>query len=382
MRLLLTTDCVGGVWTFTEELSRGLLRAGHAVGLVSLGRLPSQAQRRVVDGFAEEFGQSFAYLASEAPLEWMDGNERAWEDGSAAVMKMMYGFEPEVIHSSQFCFGQLETGLPVLVTAHSDVLSWAEACLGERGVARLEATSLRCWLERYRKLVGEGLSGADRVTAPTQWMADGLERMYGLKQKVGVIANGRTLTGVDAGERRLQAVTAGRIWDQAKGLEVLREVESPMPILLAGESEFNGNVMEGLPARVTPLGALESEALLRVFAESSVYLATSVYEPFGLAPLEAALCGCAVVARGIAPLREVWGDGAIYVEDAAGLTGLLRRLAESGTELAEARARSLARARRFSAERMVEDYLQEYDTLLMRSGMGEYAHDEGEDQLA
>ena len=43
-----------------------------------------------------------------------------------------------------------------------------------------------------------------------------------------------------------------------------------------------------------------SEAeLMALLARSSIYIATSIYEPFGIAPLEAALCGCAVIANGI-----------------------------------------------------------------------------------
>ncbi len=32
MRVLLTTDTVGGVWTFTRELTAGLLARGHDSG--------------------------------------------------------------------------------------------------------------------------------------------------------------------------------------------------------------------------------------------------------------------------------------------------------------------------------------------------------------
>ena len=43
MRILMTTDTVGGVWSFTKELSRGLLENGCEVALVSLGRMPTHA---------------------------------------------------------------------------------------------------------------------------------------------------------------------------------------------------------------------------------------------------------------------------------------------------------------------------------------------------
>ena len=44
MRMLITTDTVGGVWTLRKSLHWELLNDGCAVALVSLGRLPSSAQ--------------------------------------------------------------------------------------------------------------------------------------------------------------------------------------------------------------------------------------------------------------------------------------------------------------------------------------------------
>ena len=44
MRVLLTTDTIGGVWTFSRELTAELLHLGHSVALVSVGRPPSTEQ--------------------------------------------------------------------------------------------------------------------------------------------------------------------------------------------------------------------------------------------------------------------------------------------------------------------------------------------------
>jgi glycosyltransferase involved in cell wall biosynthesis len=92
-----------------------------------------------------------------------------------------------------------------------------------------------------------------------------------------------------------------------------------------------------------------------------------VYEPFGLAPLEGALCGCAVVANDIASLREVWGDGAIYFNDKASLRQVLAALASSDDALRQAQARSRKRASRFCAVKMVDEYLGLYAELLEAS---------------
>jgi len=75
MRVLMTTDTVGGVWTFTQELAAGLLRSGCAVALVSLGRHPSNEQRTWADNLTCAWGTNFRYKALDTPLEGMPRNE-------------------------------------------------------------------------------------------------------------------------------------------------------------------------------------------------------------------------------------------------------------------------------------------------------------------
>ena len=349
MRVLLTTDTIGGVWTFTEELARGLLLAGHEVALVSFGRLPSPAQTAAMKMLSTG---RFRFVASDAPLEWMEANERTWVEGCAALERVIADFRPELIHSGQLCFGRLPVRVPVLVTAHSDVLSWADGVLGS--VAELERTATPGWLPRYRVLAEQGLAGAAAVVAPTRWMAEELARHYRLAAAPEVIANGVALPKKPGAVRKLQVVSAGRLWDQAKGLTILREVQCAWPVQVAGDGETAG---------ATWLGELPHEELLQLFRESAVYLATSVYEPFGLAPLEAALCGCAVVAQELPSLREVWGDAALYFNSAAALERVLASLAAHPRRLKGAQCRAGQRAARYSTQAMTARYLAIYETL-------------------
>ena len=95
-----------------------------------------------------------------------------------------------------------------------------------------------------------------------------------------------------------------------------------------------------------------------MFRGSAIYLCTSRYEPFGLAPVEAALCGCAVLANDLPSLREVWGDAAMYFSGADSLSEWLWRLSDHAGLLREMQHRAMDRAREFTAERMAEGYLQ------------------------
>lgn len=358
MRILLTTDTVGGVWTFSREVTRGLLSCGQSVALVSFGRPPSQPQLSWVAQTKMTYGGAFRYVSSEVPLEWMEANKAAYSGGKDLLCRLAEEFNADLVHANQFCFGALPLGIPKLVTAHSDVKSWASAC--RPGALDLSSD----WFQQYQSLVCAGLEGADLVVAPSRWMLKALRNGFEFDGRTEIVLNGRTIEAPPTElPRYLQAVSVGRLWDEGKGLSVLNEVDACMPILLVGENTFAGAGAPDLKS-TQYLGSLEEESVLETFRKCSLYLATSIYEPFGLAPLEAALCGCGVLARGIPSLREVWGNAAEFFHDADELSGLLLRLKNSPDALKGLQSRSLHRALELSADRMVTRYLAIYERLL------------------
>ncbi len=354
MRILLTTDTVGGVWTFTQELSAELLMRGHTVALLSLGRAPSVSQAETCMRLSSRFGERFRYEASVAPLEWMEDNQHAYSEGIDSLLALAESFQVEILHSSQFCFGAVPLGLPVVVTAHSDVLSWAAAC-------RPHGLEASAWLTCYRSLVERGLERATVVVAPTQWMSDALCKLYYLRRAPQVILNGRAVSRSGVESKRLQAVSVGRFWDEAKNFALLTEVQAPFPILIAGEQRF-GDAAEAGSGNLTFLGSLTQDEVLKLFCESSLYLAPSRYEPFGLAPLEAAQCGCALLLYDLPSFREIWGDAALYFCNAASLSHLLETL--STDAIHELQERSAVRARQLTATHMADQYESLYRDLL------------------
>lgn len=358
MRVMMTTDAIGGVWTFNAELSRELLASGCAVALVSLGRIPSAAQLDWVAAQVSRWGAKFRFAACDAPLEWMQDNWGAISEAQPLLKRIAREFCPDVLVSSQFCFGAFPGAMPRIVVAHSDVVSWAQACRGG-------SLAPSDWLDRYHKLVQDGLRDADAVVAPTQWMLNALAATYHLPDEARVILNGRTLTTPSRTPQcYLQAVTAGRLWDEGKNLRMLAQVESPMPILLAGETTHEFSYMEEHCGQARLLGRLSEDELLEVMRQSAIYICTSTYEPFGLAPLEAALCGCAVAANDIPSLREVWGDAALYFHDAASLSSLLDVLDADAGLLARARTRARRWAQQLTARKMAKGYLDLIQTVL------------------
>ncbi len=60
------------------------------------------------------------------------------------------------------------------------------------------------------------------------------------------------------------------------------------------------------------LGRVSDADLLRLYNEAACFIFPSVYEGFGLPPVEAMCCGCPVLVADIPVLREVCGDAALY----------------------------------------------------------------------
>ena len=358
MRVLLTTDTIGGVWSFTKEHTQQLLNRGHEVALVSLGRPPSESQMEWADFNMRLHPDVFRFAATDAPLEWMQENDKAYTEALAPLLQTANEFRPDIIHSSQFCFGALPLEIPTLVTAHSDVLSWAEAC-------QPDALNASKWLYRYKHLVQRGLDLAQAVVAPTEWMLNALRHKFTIAGSGHVVFNGRDLPAARREPRPFKVISAGRLWDRAKNVELL--AQCCFPITLVGDQSQESSGLRDYPANITNIGLLSEEQLFLQFCESSVYVAPSLYEPFGLAPLEAALCGCAIVANDIPSFREVWGNSALYFRTPDQLQRVITHLQSNQVDLQQARLLSQAKARKYTAARMTEQYLDLYKDILQPS---------------
>src|SRR5262249_18965649 len=95
---------------------------------------------------------------------------------------------------------------------------------------------------------------------------------------------------------------------------------------------------------------------------ASVFVFPSLYEGFGLPPLEAMASGTPVVTSNVSSLPEVAGDAAVLIDPLdpdAIADGLCRVLSDEGFR-AELRAKGLARAREYSWERSVRQVRQIY----------------------
>ncbi|WP_186127098.1 glycosyltransferase family 4 protein [Burkholderia gladioli] len=107
-----------------------------------------------------------------------------------------------------------------------------------------------------------------------------------------------------------------------------------------------------LSPHVVPAGFVSDGELKALYEHAACFLFPSLYEGFGLPPLEAMLCGCPVIASREAALPEVCGDAAMYCE-ARSVDDIAEKLTVMMTDPAlrdALRASGRARARRFRWE--------------------------------
>jgi glycosyltransferase involved in cell wall biosynthesis len=204
-------------------------------------------------------------------------------------------------------------------------------------------------------------------------MLDQIERYY-IKPVQGlVIYNGRTpslfnphLTKQD------RIVTIGRSWDAGKNAGLLLRMDMPAPVRIVGSHrhpEVQASAMAAHSPRVNVLlqSHQQEKELVQLLAFAGIYAATSQYEPFGLAPVEAALSRCAIVASDIPSFRELWEGAAVFFRnnDAADLRKTIEILVGDPAQRRKCGNMAYNHARRkFTASRMVDRYLDLYQTLM------------------
>jgi glycosyltransferase involved in cell wall biosynthesis len=126
----------------------------------------------------------------------------------------------------------------------------------------------------------------------------------------------------------------------------------------------------GLNEDVIFTGFVPDEELPYIYDGAAVFVYLSLFEGFGLPPLEAMACGVPVITSDTTSLPEVVGDAGITVSptDLEQVTEAIRNLLEN-VELADSLRRlGKDRARLFSWDSAARETLQVYDTVRKMSG--------------
>ncbi|MGH2544164.1 MAG: glycosyltransferase family 4 protein, partial [Ardenticatenaceae bacterium] len=132
---------------------------------------------------------------------------------------------------------------------------------------------------------------------------------------------------------------------------------------------FDQLARSGLEPDVLFPGYVAEDDLPALYQLATVFAFPSLYEGFGLPPLEAMSCGVPVVANNASSLPEILGDAALLVPptDTTALAAALRRLLHDPELRRDLRQRGLKQATRFSWQKAARETITVYETLGKRS---------------
>jgi glycosyltransferase involved in cell wall biosynthesis len=352
LTVLMTADAVGGVWSYAVTLARALEPHGVRIVLATFGPRPSPDQRAALSALGH-----VSLVESDLRLEWQPGADPDFAGRARWLRLLARRHRPDFIHLNDYAHGACGLPAPVLMVAHSDVLSWWRHVEGADAPAE--------W-QPYRRRVAAGLAGADLLVAPTRAVLADLQRAYGvLPAERTVIPNGLGRMPAPMRRRENVILAAGRLWDPAKNLLALDRVAArlPWPVEIAGDAAHPAGGAVGL-RHAAALGRLPQDAVLARMARAAIYALPARYEPFGLSVLEAAAAGCALVLGDIASLRETWDGAALFVPpDDDALAAALGRLVAMPAERQRLAERARHRAAGLTASAMADRYLAQYRRL-------------------
>ncbi|MEG4034298.1 glycosyltransferase [Microcoleus sp. S36b_A4] len=118
--------------------------------------------------------------------------------------------------------------------------------------------------------------------------------------------------------------------------------------------------------RIIITGYVADEDLAVIYSGAMVFVYPSLYEGFGLPPLEAMQCGIPVITSNNSSFPEVVGDAGVMLNptDADGLCHSILTLYRTPALRQEMSLKSLAQAKKFSWERCTQETIAAYKTAL------------------
>lgn len=245
----------------------------------------------------------------------------------------------------------------------------------------------------YRRLhqhLRRSCERADRIVTVSQFGARELSEQFGIApEKIRVVYNGvdteQFYPGTEGAEEFRKAYGLPEHYFLYIGtLEPRKNLPGLLRAYAAGKPSFHGcklvlagargweyqeifRLVEelGLQDDVVFPGYLPFEKLRLLYAASSAFVFPSLYEGFGLPPLEAMACGVPVITSLAASLPEVAGDAALLVHplDHEELADAMRRILEEEELRNTLREKGFRQVKQFSWDNAAESLLSLYQEL-------------------
>ena len=340
--VLITTDAIGGVWSYSLALAKGLASEGLTCTLAVLGPPPDEAQRRTVVGLT-----SCSLLCLDLPLDWAVRDESQFLNLIYELQSHALRVGATSVHLHAIALAATPWPMPAVAVGHSCLATWWDTVHGGSRPAEFAL---------HVDFTCRGLRLADTIICPTQSFKAATHASYGTQRELRVVHNGLPNAGFKELGRERFVLSAGRLWDAGKNVPVLdRAAEmTDVPIRVAGPLVSPDGVHTTY-SHLDHVGDLSPVALDTLMRRAAIFAASSLYEPFGLAVLEAAQRATPLLLSDIPTFRELWQDAAIFVqpEDARGWAAAMSALASDPHRRRELGLRALERSQLYTFDRML-----------------------------
>ena len=345
---------------FAELIQRLYAEAGHEVRLlqpaVALGRWARHPER----GFGKWLGYMDRFVLFRGPLR----RALAWAD----VVHVCD-------HSNAMTVPWLR-GKPHLVTCHD--------MLAIRGAAgRIDGYRIGPGGRVLQRWILAGLRHAEHVVCDSLQTRRELQEMAGLpdaRVSVVPVALNYPYRPMAAGDAAARIATAGldpqspyvlhvggnewyknRVGVVRIFAELMKQQDYQAHRLVLAGKTWDADLAaavagSGLADRIDAVVDADSETLRALYSRADFLLFPSLAEGFGWPIAEAMACGCPVVTTGRAPMTEVGGEAALYLNDPADAAGCARHIAQSLGSRGERAALGLRQSARFDAAAMRAGY--------------------------
>lgn len=147
-------------------------------------------------------------------------------------------------------------------------------------------------------------------------------------------------------------------------------INSLCRLVCFGGSPFTADELD-LASRLGCKGSLiwvtgDDSLLARVYAGARVFVYPSLYEGFGLPPLEAMAYGCPVAASGISSIPEVLGDAALYFDptEPGAISSTVEKVLFQGDTAEELVKKGSRRVEKYTWSKMAEETRRVYRDVL------------------
>jgi hypothetical protein len=352
LRILLAADTAGSDWTYSLDLARGLSRLGVETILAAFGPAPSTVQREA----ASAVPMLELVETGLAPEPAEDGFALAEAGWAIAALGRDAGADLIQLNSAPLA-AEAEFNLPLVVAHHGCVATRWRAVYG---------TALPADFAWRAHQASRGLAAADAVVTPTAAFGALVQDCYRISLPLRTIHTGRAPLAIGRTAQHDFVFTSGSLWDEGKNLLTLDAAAAGLavPVRAAGPIEGpDGAVMFD---NIHCLGALDPEERGRWLAARPVFVSPALYEPFGLAVLEAAAAGCALILSDIPTYRELWDGVATFIppHDERGFTDAIGALVGDDFERAVQGRATKERAGRYTPDVMAAQMAAVYRSLL------------------